>query len=444
VRHAYPENLAQVLRTQWDNPRGPAARAETAAGCAPARLPDAPILEDLLSMCYQVSLLREEERLLRFRLILCEPVRFAPELGPPTGFHRLLFGEERRCTEHELYRLAPALDFYRSLIGVRLDQGSEGRIWGLVHSGPRWLQVVHGGRETYQPLPAVLVVRVTGPGRLAVCKGLVTLATLHGGQIHCPLVDVFDSQWLPESFATVRAELWPLHTAARARANTSWALLEPSFPRILGQQVIRRIISLMRTLHHGGTLIFLPPELARAVLSDNPYMTIKYPLLDEEPRQRVRTLIVSIMNALAAAYGRRVEVGKAVGWEEYMASNDVTLARLDEALFEVAHLIASLSGVDGAIVLTKRYEIVGFGAEILGNHDHVMNVAKALDAEGEHTEMERSEDVGTRHRSAYRLCHALPGADVIIVSQDGTVRFVKWRKGVVTYWEQVATSVLDI
>jgi len=83
VRHAYPEDLTQVLRTQWDNPRGPAARAATAAVCAPARLPDAPMREDLLSMCYQVSLLREEERPLRFCLILGEPARFAPELGPP-------------------------------------------------------------------------------------------------------------------------------------------------------------------------------------------------------------------------------------------------------------------------------------------------------------------------------------------------------------------------
>jgi hypothetical protein len=128
VSHAYPADLAQVLRTQWDHPRGPATHAATAAECAPARLPDAPMLEDLLSMCYQVSLLREEERPLRFRLILCEPAHFAPELGPPTGFHRLLFSEERRCTVHELYRLAPALDLYRSLIGVRLEQGSEGRI----------------------------------------------------------------------------------------------------------------------------------------------------------------------------------------------------------------------------------------------------------------------------------------------------------------------------
>ena len=95
-------------------------------------------------------------------------------------------------------------------------------------------------------------------------------------------------------------------------------------------------------------------------------------------------------------------------------------------------------------MLTKRYEILGFDAEILGNHDHVLTVARALDAEGEYTELERSEDVGTRHRSAYCLCQALPGADVIVVSQDGTVWLVKRRKGVVTYWEQVATSVLDM
>ena len=50
--------------------------------------------------------------------------------------------------------------------------------------------------------------------------------------------------------------------------------------------------------------------------------------------------------------------------------------------------------------MTKHFEILGFGAEILGNHDHVLTVAKALDAEGEDTELERREDVGTRHRSA--------------------------------------------
>jgi hypothetical protein len=32
----------------------------------------------------------------------------------------------------------------------------------------------------------------------------------------------------------------------------------------------------------------------------------------------------------------------------------------------------------------------------------------------------------------------------IVVSQDGTVRFVKWHEGEVTYWDHVSTSVLDV
>ena len=33
---------------------------------------------------------------------------------------------------------------------------------------------------------------------------------------------------------------------------------------------------------------------------------------------------------------------------------------------------------------------------------------------------------------------------IIKISQDGNVRFVTWKEGMVTYWDQVATSLLDI
>lgn len=51
---------------------------------------------------------------------------------------------------------------------------------------------------------------------------------------------------------------------------------------------------------------------------------------------------------------------------------------------------------------------------------------------------------GTRHRSAYRLCDAVHGALAIVVSQDGTARFVRWHEGALTYWDHVSTSVLDV
>jgi len=444
VRHAYPQDLAQFVRDRW-SPAGREPEEHGVLAVGPADpLPATPALEELLSICYQASLLREEERPIRFRLLLREPGSFAPAQGPPTGLHRLLFTQPRPLNEHELRRLAPAVDFYRCLLGVRVEPGGGGQIWGVLSSGPRWLQAVQGGRRIFSPLPPAVVVRVTGPGRVAVCQGLATIAALASGRVTDPRMDVFDSRRLLESFAAIRAELLVLHQAARAQAGTPWATLDPEFSRILGQQVVRRLISLMRTLHHGGIILFLPPDAAAECLAAGKYVTLKYTFVEEEPRQRFRTLIVEVMNALAEAYGQEGDPQRVVGWTEYVATHTDEVVRLDEALFEVAHLIASFSAVDGAVVLTKGFEVLGFGGEISGALAAVPTVARALDVEGEQLELESTAGVGTRHRSVYRLCQALHEALAIVVSQDGTVRFVQWRQGAVTYWEQVATSVLDI
>ena len=74
----------------------------------------------------------------------------------------------------------------------------------------------------------------------------------------------------------------------------------------------------------------------------------------------------------------------------------------------------------------------------------VVAVRRALDLEGEQYEEEFTQSVGTRHRSAYRLCLAVPGALAIVISQDGAVRFVRSHQGVVTYWDQASTTSLDV
>ena len=43
--------------------------------------------------------------------------------------------------------------------------------------------------------------------------------------------------------------------------------------------------------------------------------------------------------------------------------------------------------------------------------------------------------MGTRHRSAYRLCTRFPEALAVVISQDGGVRFVGWHEGAITYWD---------
>jgi hypothetical protein len=217
--------------------------------------------------------------------------------------------------------------------------------------------------------------------------------------------------------------------------------LDPQLGSSIGQQAIRRIISVIRNSNHGGLLVYLPAEMADEILEDNPYLTIKYQFLEYDSRQRFLSLTLRIMNTLAEIYGDPDSPSKQVGWQDYVNSKNENIALLDEAIFDVAHFIAALSAVDGAVVITKRQELLGFGGVISGDLDSVGMVAHALDTEGEQSEPVLSEGVGTRHRAAYRLCQKLHQAIAIVISQDESVQIVKWHNGMVTYWDQVPTGV---
>lgn len=449
-----PHDLAGIIRDRWgvargDGVSGSAESTDTAAGLAANWLgPEAPpraALEDLLAICFQASLLREEQRPVTFRLILAEPGRFPGEQGPPDGLHCLQFEQTRPFNPLEVRRLSPAADFYRSLLGVSWSEQAGLRIWGIIHSGVRWLQDFQGGRGRAQTLPRALVLSVTAPGRLTVGFGSQIIARLEGGQITGPSVNVFESRWLSGSFAEVRSEVLALHEAERARATAPWARLDPGVIRPIAQHLIRRLISALHSAEHGATIVMLPTELTAECCETHGLIDVKYKFQPGEPRRRFRTLILRIMRRLAET-GGAVDPDATVGWQEYMLSSDDGLVALDEAMREMSQLIAGCAEVDGAVVLTKRLELLGFGGEISGALEPVPTVRQALDLEGERFGEESTESVGTRHRSTYRLCRAVPTAVAIVVSQDGGVRFVRGsvEHGAVTYWDQSSTTSLDV
>ncbi|WP_224981877.1 putative sensor domain DACNV-containing protein [Geomonas agri] len=438
--HSYPRELVAFIYARWrDEAFLERVCPEREAGSL--QLPERAVLEQVISTCYQASLLREEERPVMFRLIIRDSYLFAAQEGPPTGMHRLIFSRTRPFNEYELHRLAPAADFYRTLIGIFIDPALGAQIWGLLHSGTRWMHAVYGGRKTSPPMPPSLVVYVTGPGQISVCIGDEIIASLNGGQINCPTLDVFNSDWMRKSLSPLNDETFALHRKARQRAERPWADLDPEFGSKIGQQAIRRIISVIRNSNHGGLLVYLPAEMADEIMEQNPYLTLKYQFLEFDSRQRFLSLTLRIMNTLAEINGSAAAEGKMVGWHEYVNSKNENIALLDEAIFDVAHFIAALSAVDGAVVITKRQELLGFGGVISGDLDSVGMVAHALDTEGGQCESVLSEGVGTRHRAAYRLCQRLHQAIAIVISQDESVQIVRWHNGSVTYWDQVPTGV---
>jgi hypothetical protein len=437
MKHAYPHHLSEEILKLWFTFSDKASKEFE-------KLPDQEVLADLISTCYQVSMMNEEQRPQRFRITLCDPSAFPPELGPPYGFLRIVFKEPRAVHESELLKLTPASEFESSLIGIRHDPANGLQIWGLINSGTRWTQAFQGGSKAVIPMPDSLVLDITGPGSMRAYRGAHILAQLSAGRITRSHTNVLHSQWIAKGMGEFEKETRERHFRSRIDANETWATVSENFLAKLYEQVVKRIISSIRNMKHGGSIIVFPRSLVQRITSPNPDVFIKYIFRDEEPERRLRWLTISIMNELARHYGSPGEHGKVVGWSEYVAATSKTLLELDEALFEYARFIANLAAVDGAVVLTKSLDLVGFGGVIKGTFSKEDTTAHALDAEGAQRVYERPEGVGTRHLAAYHLCKKIPEALAIVVSQDGNACLVKWMDGFVTNWNFLPMTVTDV
>ena len=125
-----------------------------------------------------------------------------------------------------------------------------------------------------------------------------------------------------------------------------------------------------------------------------------------------------------------------VGWSDFASSKSSELERLENAVFELSRVFANLAAIDGAVVVDKRFGLLGFGVEVSAELPTPEVVWRALDAEGREVREDDVERVGTRHRAAYRFVHDHPGGLAIVISHDGGVTFVASQAGRVVYWEQ--------
>ncbi len=409
---AYPPDLGRYIEAHW-----PASSRLTLSST---------LLDDALSVAFHASLLVEEMRATRFRLLLTAPEQLPEDGIPNQGVLRLRFDRSRPLRAEELRRLAPAVPFETALIAAHPEQGKL-RIWGVAHSGPAWLAPAWGGRSlvpnwTYDP-----IIHVTAPGQLAVrCAGQL-IGALERGLLVDAALDVFDSLWLPAMFERERQVVQEEHAARQARtfAPTS---VEHSLIGKVAQQMLRRAIQLIRGARHGGLILIADTRRHAAPLSG---LRLKYSLTQDEPSHRYRTLLFQILEAVAAATDK-----DSVGWLDFAESASPRFEELEQAVFEQSRVLANLAAIDGALVLDKRFGVLGFGAEVSAELPTPDQVWRAKDTEGQMRSAEEIENVGTRHRAAYRFVNDHPDGLAVVISQDGGVSFVANRDGQVVFWEQ--------
>lgn len=381
-----------------------------------------PTLEHLRSACdvlYSASLLKEEGKVVRARVVMAPPEDIPVADGPPDGMHAVRFTTPHPFTSNEIKRLSPAASFFHSMLAIWPDRDRGFKIWGILNTGPRWLNRVGGGRKPMGDGLPHPTIHVRDPGWLIFYQGYDLLTEWRGREFYGPRMDVFQSRILSERFAGNRSRfIGSLITCCLPTSLSADTYCE--LAHLISLQFVKRIINLVRTSGHGGSLIFMP-ELVEGQESAVSWIDCKYTTTSDLDGSRFRILIESMIRRV----GELCEEGASVedAWSVFRNSRDSELDHLEEAFFELARLFADLMQVDGAVVLDKRVCLIGFGGEIRVDRN-VLTVGLAHDLEGKTITPWDVRGDGTRHRSVYRLCSVEPEAIGFVISQDSQVRMI--------------------
>ena len=306
---------------------------------------------------------------------------YAPEISlaylpPARAVRPLMLAAPIPLGPRALARLAPAVERPGIHLGVWRDQG-ELRVWGTTRAIPT----------------LCFVLEVLGPGLLVVKHRLQddsakfrNVAVFAGDEVKVLSREDADASDHP---GLLRSLLAPDSPGADDSAD-----------------VLIRLAVSMRAHKRGGTLLVVPagPEAWRE----------------------------SIVSPVA------YEIAPPFTEVTYLVLEDTEddPLRGHEALGRVVDAVAGLTAVDGATVISDRYEVLGFGVKIRrpDGRPQVEQVVVSEPVEGgAATVMAPLQLGGTRHSSAAQFAQDQRDAVALVASQDGRFTIFAWspREGMV-------------
>lgn len=413
----YPPELVASFRSQY--------RPNLHGNC---EAPPDDVFAQILKVAFYASMEREEGRATKFRIGFCGLETLAQLSAPAIGRHWLPFTKGIPFLSPEIRRLAPALDHTRSFICVHRDAR---QIDGILTATSDHIFMGTLSKFMGFRLPDIFNVCVADAGELDVNIGASSVVQFRQGELRVPqsFYGVGDPLWDVEHQIHLEA-LKMLPPMAQERFADARNLTP--YPGFLA-----RILFLMERRRHGGSLLVVPDRMLSEVRASG-CLRIKYPF-GNNPSD-IWNLCVTWYAQNRLAFFEDWENGIR-GPKGRVGDNPEFPQQLFDTIMRFAEFTATLTSVDGAVVMSERLEVIGFGAEITSAASEVPEVTMHDDRSGT-GEVRNVEDNGMRHRSVYRFCKNFPNAMGIIVSQDGGIKVVKSKEGAVHVWKNVTPSIM--
>lgn len=342
----------------------------------PHEIPTAEQMKEIISATMWASMQHEEGRFSRFRIAFGEPFIF--------DHLAIIFETHKRLSVEELRKLAPAVVQLEGHIGV-WPSGPSGelRIWGLLTTSMLQLtfEVIDSGRLTVSRLPNDKVVEITGQR-----AGFVS------DDWNRNALDLL-------SPPDVRVEGTPLGMAMG----------------YLHIHATQEILRQMRLLGHGGAIRFVPNGNRWERSVEQPIFYAS----SQKLNQMAPLIDAFYKEAITIAQG-----APASHLEKTKRCFEIFTKRYKPWVNEAARSIAYLTAIDGATILNKSFEVLGFGVKLKGSKK-VLGKVKPISpsqSESDSDEMPLDEVFqGTRHLSAARFVLSNPRSTAVVLSQDSGI-----------------------
>jgi hypothetical protein len=358
-------------------------------------------IRKLIELAYHTSMASEEGRFPKFRFVSHRN----DEMRTVAQCNISLDSVE------SLRRLAPGVNADRRVALLVSDEEGPLKCIGLALADDMGLAVRPGRPEIIGVgRHPTFNLRVEGPGELRASEAMGSFGAIRltRGGIH----QVVPYDWVPgvRDLLTKQAALTlDRVVAVKGEDSRKW-FAGTTYPLV--QKVLARVLGDAIDIKHGGAFVFL------ATLERDPSLF--------DVRCKYSTTF-ALGQAIADFWCACVDCAECKdGQATESALHQWRWKR--ERLFSSATALSGLSAVDGCVVLNRNLEVLGFGgviglvdldAKIVDSPRRLKNVKTgAILDDSEFASL----GLGTRHRSAFRLCKAHPGSVVFVVSQDGDLR----------------------
>jgi hypothetical protein len=422
----YPSDLIDLVKTSWKENKAVAEYYEY--------LPSDDILKNLLETAYHSSFMTEESRRVRFSLI------FSPKDDPiiNSNYGIIKFNKNRDFSIGEIIRLAPATDPSNVLIGVESDLNNQIVIWGLLNIGSSWRNFIRGESGSAFLPPGFLTITSSEPGNLTISCAGINLIDLRQGRYFKPTSNIFNYGPVADFFNEAKEVI--CNEILEELDNEFYSQTESiklEFKKA-PQNFLERVLFHIREKYHGGMLIVVPDDFTENDQRLTERLLIKYPCFLDKIWKDLITKQVLNYKLFELMFSEEIgekEIPSEI-LHEYMFLND-RIKKMDHELTDYFNFISSLSEIDGAVVITNKLKLLGFGAEVIVKNDTPDLIRVAKEREEDFEKYIPIDSYGTRHRSAFRFCYSFENSVAFVISKDGSLRCVKKAGNELILWQDL-------